>query len=1143
MILRQTDVSLPGALPLAVRRVHRSSQRAGRWFGESWASSLDQRLVVMADRVLCVLDGGQVLVYRRAELNGGGTPALPVAGPAWPLIRTGMSTYTVTDPRRGLTWRFEPHPAYWRFAGGMGEFPLVSLRDRPGHVIMFSYGDAGQPVSVAHSGGYEVRVTMTGDRVTGLSLGDTPLVTYSYDDGGRLAEIINSAGQPLSLSYDDSGRIAGYVEPNGSSYFYTYDASGRCVRGESPSGAMSASYAYRDGATFWTNATGAVTRYDIDGSARITAVTDPLGGMTRYDHDARGRVTTETDPLGRVTGYAYDDLGNVASVTRPDGETARVVYGQRGEAVELREPGRSVRYQEFDDFGNRTALTQSDGTVIRYAYDEAGHLAAVTGADGAVTQVTCDALGLPAAVTSPDGAVTRYERDQFGHVARIIDPAGAATHLTWTAEGRPLTRTFPDGSVESWTWDANGNLLRHVSPGGAASSYEYGPFDRVTAVTGPDGTRTGFGFDGEMRLTSVDHAGLTWAYDYDSGGRLVSETDYNGAVTRYELDAAGQAVRRVNAAGQAVTQEYDALGNVVSQMSSDGVTSFGYDAAGDLVRASNAAASVVFSRDALGRVTSESCDGRTVTTSYDPAGRTTGRVTPSGTVSAWAYDRTGMPAWLGTDGQTIRFGHGLDGRERSRELPGGTRLAQEWDTLGRLTGQTLTGSGGGPGSPDVLQRRRYDYNPDGYVTGLSDLVTGSRAFGLDAAGRVTSVSGAVTGSGVEWAEQYAYDPAGNIASASWPAAPESRAGGWFDAAPQGTRTVSGTLTRQTGSIRYRHDAAGRVIQRTRTRLSRKPETWRYSWDADDRLTAVVTPDGSTWRYSYDPFGRRVRKQQVPASGEVRAETRFTWDGLVLAEQASADPAGSGRETVTTWDYRPGSFTPLTQSTRISPRDAPQEAVDAEFYSIITDLAGTPTELIAPDGSVAGYQQHTLWGGTFWHPDGPSSPLRFPGQYADDETGLCQNGQRYYDPVTGTYLSPDPLGLTPSPNPHAYVANPHVLVDPLGLAADDSYVKVSPMAPDWATKGAHVHIGGNEVRVFPDSSGGVGAEPIRLSTGTATAEQVQRVLDRLNSSSPLREDLISKADSAMREMNSHNWGNSINRAAEMNFLIKALRKIG
>jgi len=35
-------------------------------------------------------------------------------------------------------------------------------------------------------------------------------------------------------------------------------------------------------------------------------------------------------------------------------------------------------------------------------------------------------------------------------------------------------------------------------------------------------------------------------------------------------------------------------------------------------------------------------------------------------------------------------------------------------------------------------------------------------------------------------------------------------------------------------------------------------------------------------------------------------------------------------------------------------------------------------------------------------------------------------------VTGSYLTPDPLGLAPAPNPHAYVPNPLIQTDPLGL---------------------------------------------------------------------------------------------------------------
>ncbi|MBX3617112.1 RHS repeat-associated core domain-containing protein [Nitrosomonas sp.] len=59
-------------------------------------------------------------------------------------------------------------------------------------------------------------------------------------------------------------------------------------------------------------------------------------------------------------------------------------------------------------------------------------------------------------------------------------------------------------------------------------------------------------------------------------------------------------------------------------------------------------------------------------------------------------------------------------------------------------------------------------------------------------------------------------------------------------------------------------------------------------------------------------------------------------------------------------------------------------------------------------------------------------LHFPGQYFDKETNLHYNYFRYYEPETGRYISPDPIGLAAGMNVWGYVGqNPLSFVDPTG----------------------------------------------------------------------------------------------------------------
>ncbi|NGO74025.1 DUF6531 domain-containing protein, partial [Streptomyces boncukensis] len=149
MLMPQTDVALPGVLPLVFQRQFESSYRAGRWFGPAWSSTLDQRLETDAEGVVYHGEHTLLLAFPHAEP---GVPVLPAAGPRWELTRRPDGSYTLTDPESGRVHHFT--------GGGECEETalLAEVADRNGNRITFDYDEEGTPLGVVHSGGYRLRV-------------------------------------------------------------------------------------------------------------------------------------------------------------------------------------------------------------------------------------------------------------------------------------------------------------------------------------------------------------------------------------------------------------------------------------------------------------------------------------------------------------------------------------------------------------------------------------------------------------------------------------------------------------------------------------------------------------------------------------------------------------------------------------------------------------------------------------------------------------------------------------------------------------------------------------------------------------------------------------------------------------------------
>ncbi len=133
---------------------------------------------------------------------------------------------------------------------------------------------------------------------------------------------------------------------------------------------------------------------------------------------------------------------------------------------------------------------------------------------------------------------------------------------------------------------------------------------------------------------------------------------------------------------------------------------------------------------------------------------------------------------------------------------------------------------------------------------------------------------------------------------------------------------------------------------------------------------------------------------------------------------------------------------------------PKTPTNQRIYYYHVDHLGTPQELTDQTGNIVWSAQYKAWGKVqtieqpqiciqeqhgsalterWVEPEQIEQPLRFQGQYYDQETGLHYNRFRYYDPGIGRFISQDPIGLMGGFNLYQYAPNPVVWIDPFGLA--------------------------------------------------------------------------------------------------------------
>ena len=609
------------------------------------------------------------------------------------------------------------------------------------------------------------------------------------------------------------------------------------------------------------------------------------------------------------------------------------------------------------------------------------------------TSTLCHAE-LPPPPVSPT-PVTRYEYDAQGNRTKIIrDPGGL--NLETKLSYDPLYR-----------------VKEHTDPKQGVTKFEHDGGDRTTKITDPRNLVTQYprnGFGDAVQLISPDTGAASQTFN--EIGNLTTRTDSRGVRETYTYDPMDRLTQLVySQSGQpsyAVSWAYDLKGPDYSYSANrlsrtdhpNGWSRFKYDQRGRVLEAvqsvspaAGANGTAIVSTTSygymLGRLTSITYpSGRKVTQSYtsrhvtgiglaqDANGTPTPLLSdikwePFGPVTSWSWNMASGPV------PHERF-YDLSGRVTRYRL-GNVFRDVTYDAADRITSITHLSANDGIPQPSLDQSFRYDEN---------DRIT-----------QVTTVASS-------WA--ITYDPNGNRTGVSLNGSPSVYT----------TEATSNRLTSVTNPARsFGYDNAGN----TTSDSSNYTATYGLSGSL-----ASITRAGITGTYTYDTDKRRIRK--VTSAG-ASSTVIFVYglNGELLGEY---DQAGQAlREYIWLDDIPVAMFMPDPAN----PSGAP-----LVFY-IHADHLNAP-RLVVDKNNAARWR----W---FAEPFGTTAPevnasglgvftqnLRFPGQYADVESGLLYNHHRYYAPDGGVYRQSDPIGLGGGLNTYTYTSNnPLSYVDPNGLA--------------------------------------------------------------------------------------------------------------
>ncbi|GAA6277409.1 hypothetical protein F170042I7_35950 [Blautia caecimuris] len=647
---------------------------------------------------------------------------------------------------------------------------------------------------------------------------------------------------------------------------------------------------------------------------------------------------------------------------------------------------------------------------FKYEYDKKHNVTKGTSAMGVVNRLVYDGNGN----ITKSGTVQPDAQDKGIWIARSFT----------TDKNHVASVTDAEGNRTLYDWNVKSDLLNSLTDGqGNRLSYKYDSADRMTSVSQEvtaDGTKqvvkNTYGYTKD-KLTSIDHNGFRYGFEYDAFGNTTAASIAGSQVVQYIYESGnGNLSRTVYANGNEIRYTYDSQDRMTESYfreSSGGteqkLNTYTYDKEGNLCRVVNHMA------------------GKTYDLDYDFLDRLMRVRDEKGSFYEYTYDATNHMTKLihkaGVSHTTILYTYDKDGREQTTKVRGGYTKTSTYDKLGRAAGVTLStkkafavkvaypAANGNqehamPSGLTVGDRKlTYQYDKNGNITRIQDR-SGSGAvktdtFCYDERNQLIREDSQTQNKTFV----YEYDLGGNLTEVK----EYAYTAGELPAFPERTETGSYASVWKDQLVNWNgtamtYDAIGNML--TRGNIT-------YRWIMGRKLAGVN--NGKNIQYFYDHTGSRTKKVVDGTATEYR-----------MAGELLVSEITNGQTFWYTYDSNANLVSII---------------IGGKNYFYVRNLQNDIIALIDEDGNTVVNYTYDSWGkilsitGSLKDTVGQQNPFRYRGYYYDKETGMYYLKNRYYDPELRRFICADKYLISANSvltNLYAYCGNsPTTSYDPDG----------------------------------------------------------------------------------------------------------------